>query len=180
MMSNAYGRRIMIWCDEDRGQVAPVVNILNTTRGQFASSYQNDTPGYQGFQFGVQEPLAGHEVWYDWLTFTNAGAFGPGEENAVIGRSLLPTNTRCTMVQPGPCARDFWPDTDLDGDVDQDDFARFQVCYSGSGHSYPDEPEQCSCFDRNGDGAVDKADFAAFTACVTAPGIVGPLAGCTP
>ncbi len=180
MMSNAYGRRIMIWCDEDRGHTQPAVNVLNTTMQQLSSSYQNDTPGYKGFQFGVQERLAGHEVWYDWLTFTNAGAFGPGEENAVIGRGLVPTSARCTTVQPGPCARNFWPDADLDGDVDQDDFARFQTCYGGPGYPYPEEPGQCSCFDRDGNGVVDKTDFAAFTACSTAPGIAGPPVGCAP
>ncbi len=169
--TNAYGRVIRIWCDEDLGNTAPVVDIANNVAANFGSSTY---AFYKGFQFGVQEKMD-HEVFFDWVTFTNAGAFGPGEEDAVIGRSLIPTSTRCQ-----PCNTEYWADVDRDDDVDQDDFAQFQACYSGSGNDYPLEPMICGCFDRDGNGEIDMDDFDAFAACATGPGIAGPPEGCTP
>ncbi len=166
MMSNPYGRKIMMWCDEHLGNTAPVLDVQNKYYAKLVSSYQ----AYNGFQIGVQEKLAGHEVLYDWVTFTNAGAFGPGEEDAYIGRSLIPTSTRCQ-----PCNDVLGADADKDGDVDQDDFAQFQACYSGDSN-YPTEPGNCNCFDADGGGKIDAADFEAFTACATGPGIPVTLA----
>jgi hypothetical protein len=49
------------------------------------------------------------------------------------------------------------------------DFAAFQLCYSGVGHPYP--PVQCHCFDRNNDGDIDQDDFVSFTPCATRAGV---------
>jgi len=167
MMANAYGRKITIWCDEHLGNTEPVVEIYNTNQYQAPGNWTS----YHGFQFGLQEQLAGHEAWYDWISFTNAGAFGPGEEVALIGKSLIPTKCRA-------CNMEYWADIDGDNDVDQDDYARFQRCYSGSDNPYPVTPGYCACFDRDGDGDIDAEDLAAFTSCTTGPGIAGPPASC--
>jgi hypothetical protein len=76
------------------------------------------------------------------------------------------------MIVPG-CPQPF-ADIDNDGDVDQEDFAHFQNCYSGAG-PVPAEPEFCFCFDRDnggiGDGHIDQSDWAAFEACASGPHI---------
>jgi hypothetical protein len=69
---------------------------------------------------------------------------------------------------------DPFADADGDGDVDQDDFARFQMCFTGDATgdtlgTYP--PQNCACFDTDGDGDVDGTDFTAFQDCASGPGI---------
>jgi len=54
-------------------------------------------------------------------------------------------------------------DLDGDGDVDQEDFGAFQVCFSGSAH--PCEA-RCEEADLDSDGDVDGADFSMFQACM--------------
>lgn len=55
------------------------------------------------------------------------------------------------------------PDTDGDGDVDQEDFGVFQACYSGDGLLYP---SGCDTLDFNGDRDVDQGDFDTFSQCM--------------
>ena len=70
---------------------------------------------------------------------------------------------------------DPFADADDDGDVDQDDFAVFQLCYSDDGNPFPTDPEYCSCFNRpegdppQGDVDIDQTDAAAFEACASGP-----------
>ena len=65
-------------------------------------------------------------------------------------------------------------DVDEDGDVDQDDFARFQTCYTGvaGGYDYP----TCWRMDANDDGRVDQADLDAFEVCASGPTITADAA----
>ncbi len=166
---NFYGRKIMMWLDEAGGWASslPFVVVDNKEAAQQTSDYQL----YNGFMFGVQHRRMALDYSWDWITFTNAGAFGPGEEQAVIGRSLIPTSSRCVTPPPPPtCNEALWPDADQDGDVDQDDFAQFQACYSGD-YDYTTPPENCICFDPDESGKIDADDFAAFTSCATGPGI---------
>ncbi len=65
-----------------------------------------------------------------------------------------------------------------DGDVDMDDFAVFQICYTGAAeNAIPADPVYCKCFDRpepgfpKGNGKIDTTDFAAFVACATGPAV---------
>lgn len=58
-------------------------------------------------------------------------------------------------------------DTDTDNDVDQIDFAVFQLCYTGT--NVPATDRACRCFDRDKDTDVDSLDFSAFLSCVTGP-----------
>lgn len=64
---------------------------------------------------------------------------------------------------------DPFADVDGDGDVDQEDFAAFQLCYTGPGQGPP--PSGCACFDRPEptapDGDVDQADFGLFQLCAS-------------
>jgi hypothetical protein len=57
-----------------------------------------------------------------------------------------------------------------DGDVDQADFAVFQLCFSGAGALLLD-PVYCACFDREPDGEIDRDDLDKFLNCVSGPTI---------
>ena len=57
-------------------------------------------------------------------------------------------------------------DFDRDDDVDQDDFGRFQQCYSGENRSCTPE---CAYADLDGDTDVDQWDFKLFAACFAGP-----------
>ena len=68
-----------------------------------------------------------------------------------------------TSCPQPPCNNPF-ADKDGDGDVDMNDFAAFQRCYTGSAGGVP---AGCSCYDRDHSGAIDSSDFAAFKLCAT-------------
>jgi len=75
---------------------------------------------------------------------------------------------------PDPCG-EIAADFDDDGDVDQQDFGYFQLCYTGEGGGIllpPDGPD-CSCADLDKDGLdVDSADLTEFEICASGPGIL--------
>jgi hypothetical protein len=58
-------------------------------------------------------------------------------------------------------------DMDGDGDVDQQDFGLFQVCFSAEGA--PSVPAKCLLADINEDTLVDDADANAFLGCMSGP-----------
>jgi hypothetical protein len=55
-------------------------------------------------------------------------------------------------------------DFDIDGDVDQSDFAHLQNCFSGPGIPLG---TGCGDADTDGDGDVDNTDFSTFLPCLT-------------
>lgn len=125
-----------------------------------------------GLGFGATNSLSWQQVWFDWVTGTNAGAFAPGEEVARIGRSL------CLGPECGPCNSVVFADADKDGDVDQVDFGMFQQCFTGDGGGLPAAPPYCGCFDwrnndglRGNDGDVDGFDMGAFEDCASGSGV---------
>lgn len=62
---------------------------------------------------------------------------------------------------------DPFADIDGDGDVDQLDFALFQLCFTGDTAGPPGIG--CGTLDRDNDADVDGADLAKFLACVSGP-----------
>ena len=82
-----------------------------------------------------------------------------------------------TLCCPTPRA-----DADRDGDVDADDFAAFQRCYTGVGG--PAATGNCRCFDFAPSVGIDTDDYNAFLPCVTGPqvpfNLLSPPPGCTP
>ena len=66
------------------------------------------------------------------------------------------------------CCPDLFADSDRDGDVDQVDFAAFQLCYTGSGGGVP---PGCECWNRDKNNGVDYNDFTAFNDCWTGPNV---------
>lgn len=71
-----------------------------------------------------------------------------------------------TLIAP-PLDR---PDFDRDGDVDQEDFGRFQVCFSGAGVAQPDV-DHCLPALLDADDDVDADDFGIFQRCLSGAGI---------
>ncbi len=73
-----------------------------------------------------------------------------------------------------PCPVPF-ADTDGDGDVDQTDFATFQVCFDWPAYlgdpGYVFNAELCRCLDWDGDQDVDTDDTTKFEECASAPGV---------
>jgi hypothetical protein len=78
--------------------------------------------------------------------------------------------TSCSTSVCGLACHNPFADADGDGDVDMNDFAEFQKCFSGSGHPLTGD---CKCFDRpeegfpDGDNDVDQTDFNSFVNCAT-------------
>jgi len=107
-----------------------------------------------GFFFGDSQGALRMDVSYDWVSGTNAGAFAPGEEVAVLGRSLIVSDSGCIIP---------FPDTDQDQDVDMHDFAFMQRCVSLN----TAVTEECKCLDRNRDDRINLDDMEAFIACTT-------------
>jgi hypothetical protein len=68
------------------------------------------------------------------------------------------------------------PAPEGDGDVDQEDFAIFQMCFTGDGGIIPLDPEYCACFDVEGidgpDGDIDERDFTRFQQCASGPAVL--------
>jgi hypothetical protein len=77
------------------------------------------------------------------------------DEVSALGTAIGPVWTFNTRPLPG--------DFDLDGDVDQTDFAHLQMCFSGSGQTYS---PGCSDADLDFNGSVDASDFQTFAACM--------------
>ncbi len=69
-----------------------------------------------------------------------------------------------TPVNPEGCPA-VWlrADMDRDGDVDQEDFGRFQLCLSLG--SVPSSPDWCERADMNDNGSIDDVDFNLFQRC---------------
>ena len=72
-----------------------------------------------------------------------------------------------SMTVGGLCCNNPPADFDEDGDVDQDDFGLWQLCYTGSNNGIP---EDCACMDLDRDGVdIDQADFTRFQLCSAGP-----------
>ncbi len=73
-----------------------------------------------------------------------------------------------------------WADADVDGDIDHDDYGKFQACFTGGALPVP---AGCECLDRVPGDGINGADFTAFKACVTGPSVpyntANLPAGCT-
>ncbi len=169
-MGGSLGIVIDVYFDENQNPT-PVLHLTN-------QSAQDSPPGASGFGFGVISGSDVQPIDFDCFAGTDAGAFAPGEEVACGIPSLV------CPVPTNPCIHPWgaWADTDHDGDVDLNDFAVFQLCYTGSDLGpIPATPEYCACMDRGDnnpfddqpdfDGDIDAADLTAFTNCYTGPDI---------
>ncbi|HSW44294.1 MAG TPA: hypothetical protein VLM89_01855 [Phycisphaerae bacterium] len=83
---------------------------------------------------------------------------------ALYNGSWRGMNTTCQqyLCCPTPFANVDAPSGDRD--VDQVDFAAFQLCYTGGSTGVP---SGCECLDRNSDNRINAADFTQFNNCYT-------------
>lgn len=104
------------------------------------------------------------------FTFSAKPAWAPASEQRVhaaardargdaTGWVLAPAVFRVRCSAPG--------DLDCDGDVDQEDFGRFQTCFSGPGFTQSDSACEQARLDADLD--VDGADVAIFQNCMSGP-----------
>jgi hypothetical protein len=207
-----------VWVDE----TGPPVISFTSPGGHMP--WPNSHPSWW---FGMSESNTGSKIYFDYVTGTNAGMFGPGQDdgctsesregdrpeithnltpepgNLVTGACCLAagasidTNYASCIAQGGTwlgygsvagdwangdwndaCppfyCHDSWADVDQDGDVDHDDFAVFQLCYTGSGNPVSTDPHYyCPCLDQDAvpDDDIDAADFDKFQNCASGPNV---------
>jgi hypothetical protein len=146
-------RILKVYVDEEQNPAA----VLTIPQAQ-----QINTSGIDGLGFGTGSTAGSIDVAFDWVTMTNAGAFAPGEEEAVIGRSLI-VGRDC----PHP-----YVDADGDGDVDMVDFAAMQRCLNGVTEPAMSLDAGCECFDNiNPRAEIDEFDVNYFAKCASGPGV---------
>ncbi len=156
---------INVYFDENP---VPVLSITN------AEPRDPQAGSQDGFGFGTQGTGNTEHVYFDCLVATTAGAFPPDQDMGCLGESLTCTDS---------CHKPF-ADVDEDTDVDQADFAVFQLCYTGAGATSipgpPDYPAYCVCLNRgdddndgepNNDTDIDSFDLTAFENCASGPGV---------
>ena len=150
-----------------------------------AWDYANNESGW-----GWQNMYADSAVLLDgdYVSLSGACCHENGDCNTVPESSCGGTHDRfagidttCTDEGYKCCPYPF-ADADKDGDVDQMDFAAFQLCYTGSGGGVP---EGCDCFNRDADTNIDADDFTEFNDCWTGPNVkyvdvVPPPTNCNP
>jgi len=116
---------------------------------------------------GQEDPVSGNLIW----AAVRGGMFAYAPDDSVVQLQATREWVQDADSPPfNPCHDPVF-DMDGDGDVDQEDFAVFQLCYTG------DQPGgtltfTCRCLDYSRDGDVDGQDFADFVACASGPGVL--------
>lgn len=144
----------------DGAGIVGLSTVLSWSAAGCANSYKvyfgTTSPGsYRGSQPDTSfnpGPLAWAATY-----FWRVDSVGPG------GTTTGQTWSFSTPPFPG--------DFDLDGDVDQGDFGRFQACLSGFGKPYA---AGCGDADLDGDGDVDQGDVDRFRACFSGANVRPP------
>lgn len=147
-------RYVRMYLDENP---TPVLELTPATGGNTLVSDLGEGLGIPTLGFGAGGVEATMDIAFDWVTGSNAEAFAPGEEVAVLGRSMIPV-----------LCGDPYADFDKDGDVDSVDFAGLQRCIT-IGAVAPSIDAACRCVDRDRDDDVDESDVQSFIRCATGP-----------
>lgn len=133
---------------------------------------------------GRSSPGAMESFW-DAIDVNQGGAnlLTNGDFESLVEQSLCNSEP---MLQEDQCELEYWrkadfqvitcgqpfADADGDNDVDQEDFAMFQACFTGPNGGVP---PGCECFDRPGpglgDGGIDSADLLEFEECASGPAV---------
>ncbi len=113
-----------------------------------------------------------------WATLYNYGFDAdapPGNVGVQLSLFRPGSPDDVSFQLPGPVLPCPAGDSDGDGDIDQDDYGRFQRCFTGPG---PGQPEPgCDFADLDHDGDVDEWDFDLFRRCSNGP-TVPYVTGC--
>jgi PKD repeat protein len=112
------------------------------------------------WDFGDDEIGSGPDPVHTYATF------GPYDVTLTITADGGPYVRTRTIVVGTPPPGDF----DEDFDVDQEDFGRFQVCFTGSGYSQNDPACAAALLDEDDD--VDLADLAILQGCMSGANVL--------
>jgi hypothetical protein len=138
--------------------------------------------GQQPFSFNV---ISG--VIPPGLSFTSDGWLqgqptSPGTYTFTVelddASDATPVQKEYTIEVGGNCCGEVAADFDGDGDVDQDDFAVLQACFSGTdgGVTIPPAGLDCTCADLDRDGLdVDHLDLIEFEKCASGPDVIADI-----
>lgn len=157
-VGNTHTHRVVIWDGLPDTVLIDEFTHMRATAGQFA---------WTAFELTGQP--SGTEITIEWGHIPTPGGAGGGNVTATHVDEMV-------LIQEAlPCNIPF-ADADGDGDVDQADFAVFQICMTGGvgsgGPPIPTDPAYCECFDRNGDGRIDDQDLLEFINCYTGPTVL--------
>ena len=148
-----------------------VVGMSGALQGTNACSFyvKAEEDGLYPFTLEYHERGGGNQL----LFFELVAGVDPTSGALTLTRELVNNGIAAKMyVGLSPCPYPF-ADSDRDGDVDQMDFAAFQLCFTGvpTVGEPPVIPESCACFNRNNDAFIDALDFATFQNCYTGPAV---------
>jgi hypothetical protein len=152
--------------------VGPYTGGDDDVKFYVAPDPQGGTPVYELIGTGRRQP----GVDSRGVAVTQIGF---GANPSLIGEDYIANNyeifwydlAEVTTEDVGsPCAnQELRFDSDNDGDVDHNDFAVIQQCYSGPGQPMGMGP--CRCMNSDSDADIDEDDVAAFEDCASGPGI---------
>jgi hypothetical protein len=155
--------------------------VYDAGSGKFIVQSRQVTAG--GNVFGYALPLRDSDFYFAYVDFANPLAppeslCADGLDND--GNGLTDCADPSCDLNPACRCNVPWADAEGgglvgkhngDGDVDQTDFALFQICFAGLG-LIPVDPVYCACFDRETDGDIDQDDLDKFLNCVSGPTIL--------
>ncbi|GMV96067.1 MAG: hypothetical protein AMXMBFR83_04360 [Phycisphaerae bacterium] len=166
---------VRIFDDQGQALLAGVTHLqfnfyaVHRNNDQMHDPYNGANP-YTSADDGLLSPFTSPLIWeIDALAFTGEVCNNGVDDD---GDSFVDcADPGCFQSPLCPCNRPF-ADSDGDEDVDQSDFAAFQLCFTGLELGVPVIPGVlCDCFERTGDGRINEDDLARFTLCVSGPAI---------
>jgi len=131
-----------------------------------------DIYGYQWRRYGVDLNDDGRITGSTTATLRIANV---GPADVATYSCMVSGGCNSTLSMPASLSLNGVPgDFDGDGDVDMDDFGRFQRCLSGPG-VLQDSPVCASAHLEGTDGDVDGQDLVKFVGCLSGSGMTGNI-----
>jgi len=159
--------------------------------GQDQSVRGTDTVNLDGTVNDDGQPIPPGAVTTQWSKFSGPGTVNFGNAAAVDttatfssagfyvlrltandGEFAVSDDISIMIGIPGDFNGDF--------DVDQEDFAKFQLCLTGSGNEQTDPVCLQALIDFDHDTDVDASDFSGFADCMSGPNVIGNPTCATP
>ena len=185
------GQNVNLWdafqyactLDYPAGLTGPTLQVIPYSFAREVS-HQTDLPDDT---FEISNTWSGNMAYTitengDWLSVSPASGTWEGDVDTITitydtaGLTVGPYTADITVTAPSafnspqvvPVTLDVLlkpGDFDFDGDVDQADFGRFQICYTAVGA--PQNAPECQPARMDADVDVDHDDFALFQACIS-------------
>ena len=155
------------WRVRKDGPTGDIIGHPKTTKALL----ENGLTALQGVSYNPDDvPLTKGQTYF--IEFSSTGGFTPyamPDDDYADGDAYIDNTLRFgrdwSMTLLEYAAPFIQTDFDDDGDVDADDLAHFQTCWTGP-HTGPPTPE-CDSADLDGDDDVDQSDFGRFQRCLS-------------